>query len=388
MQSYLSFFLFLVSFLVSLLIMPLVITLSERNGLYDPTNDRKIHKGKISRLGGLGIFLGFATAFVCVLIFDFNVQFNIPLFTSALVLSFFIGFIDDIISIKARYKLLLQLLCGLLVAVSGLQFNKITLVANFDIQFGIFSYVITMLWVAGFMNAINMLDGMDGLASGVVLIASLFVAVIGWLQGIPVVLYLSLSVVGAVLGFLLFNYPPAKIFMGDGGAYFLGFMYAVLPLIGIKKASTVTIFYIPLVLLLIPLVDVFNVMRKRIKAGYHIFIADRNHIHHRMLRIGFTNKGILWVMYSYTAILGFFAVFMLYLLPHHSLILMLLLFFLTILAFYTIAVAEKKIEVLEGKKECATEPAKKKTGAKIYDKLFSKVPPRHRKGTLKTGIAK
>jgi len=368
MQSHLSFFLFLVSFLVSLLVMPLIITFSERKGLYDPSNDRKIHKGKISRLGGLGIFLGFACAFVCVMIFDFTVQFNIPLFISALVLSFIVGFVDDIISIKARYKLLVQLLCGLLVALSGLQFNKITLFTNFDIQFGIFSYVITMLWVAGFMNAINMLDGMDGLASGIVLVASLFLSAIGWLQGIPVVTCISLSVVGSVLGFLLYNYPPAKIFMGDGGAYFLGFMYAVMPLIGIKKASTVTIFYIPLVLLLIPLMDVFNVMRKRINAGYHIFIADRNHIHHRMLHIGFTNKGILWVMYSYTAILGAFAVLMLYLPPLFSLILMVLLFFLTILAFYTIAVAERKIEVLEGKKECIAHSTKKKKSAKIYDR--------------------
>lgn len=361
MEIYCLVFIFAMPFLVSLLLMPLIIRFSARKGLYDPTNDRKIHKGKISRLGGLGIFSGFTVALVCLLIFDFDVQFNVPLFVSALLLAFLTGFIDDIITVKARYKLLFQLICGLMVALSGLMITKITLFAGFDIQFGVLSYIITMVWVAGFMNAINMLDGMDGLASGIVLVASVFLAVIGWLQGLSIVTYLSLAVVGAVMGFLIYNYPPAKIFMGDGGAYFLGFMYAVLPLIGIKKASTITIFYIPMVLLLIPLVDVVNVMRKRINAGYHIFIADRNHIHHRMLRIGFTIRGILWVMYSYTAILGSFAVFMLYLLPHHSLILMTLLFLLTLLAFYTIAVAEKKIELLEGKGHKEV-PSKKKMG--------------------------
>lgn len=312
------------------------------------------------------------SGFICLLIYDFQVQFNIVVFIIALLLAFFTGFIDDVITIRARYKLLLQLVCGLLVALSGLKITKVTLFAGFDVQFGILSYLFTMVWVAGFMNAINMLDGMDGLASGIVLVASMFLGIMGWLQGVPVVTYLCIVLIGAILGFLLYNYPPAKIFMGDGGAYFLGFIYAVLPLIGIKKASTITIFSIPIILLLIPLIDVINVMRKRINAGYHIFIADRNHIHHRLLKIGFSNEGILWVMYSYTVILGGFAVLMLYLLPLHALVLTVFIFMLTILAFYIISVAEKRIEELEGRSIKQQKTQKIKTLQKVKNSLIYK----------------
>jgi len=369
-------YIFVFPFIISTVLIPVIIQFSHKNGLYDKVDARKVHKGKISRLGGLAIFAGFVSGFICLLIYDFQVQFNIVVFIIALLLAFFTGFIDDVITIRAMYKLLLQLVCGLLVALSGLKITKVTLFAGFDVQFGILSYLFTMVWVAGFMNAINMLDGMDGLASGIVLVASMFLGIMGWLQGIPIVTYLCVVLIGAILGFLLYNYPPAKIFMGDGGAYFLGFIYAVLPLIGIKKASTITIFSIPIILLLIPLIDVINVMRKRINAGYHIFIADRNHIHHRLLKIGFSNEGILWVMYSYTVILGGFAVLMLYLSPLHAIILTVFLFMLTILTFYIISVAEKRIEELEGRSVKQQKTQKIKTLQKvknsiIYKKLFT-----------------
>ncbi|HOJ29422.1 MAG TPA: MraY family glycosyltransferase [Spirochaetota bacterium] len=376
METAFYIYIFVFPFIISTVLIPVIIQFSHKNGLYDKVDARKVHKGKISRLGGLAIFAGFVSGFICLLIYDFQVQFNIVVFIIALLLAFFTGFIDDVITIRAMYKLLLQLVCGLLVALSGLKITKVTLFAGFDVQFGILSYLFTMVWVAGFMNAINMLDGMDGLASGIVLVASMFLGIMGWLQGIPIVTYLCVVLIGAILGFLLYNYPPAKIFMGDGGAYFLGFIYAVLPLIGIKKASTITIFSIPIILLLIPLIDVINVMRKRINAGYHIFIADRNHIHHRLLKIGFSNEGILWVMYSYTVILGGFAVLMLYLSPLHAIILTVFLFMLTILTFYIISVAEKRIEELEGRSVKQQKTQKIKTLQKvknsiIYKKLFT-----------------
>ena len=350
MESYDKYIVFLLSFVVSIILIPIIIKISDKNGFHDYTNERKIHKGKISRLGGLAIFAGFAVSMVYLLIFDFKVQFNVPLFLIAMVLAFITGFIDDLFRVKARYKLILQLICGLLVGFSGLLINKITIISGFDINFGIFAYIITMFWVSGFMNAINMLDGMDGLASGVVIIATIFLGIIGYLQGMIVVTFLSIALIGSIAGFLVFNYPPAKIFMGDGGAYFLGFMYAVLPLIGIKKASTLTLFLIPLILLMIPVLDMIHVVQNRFMGGYHIFLADRSHIHHRLLHIGFTYKGILWVLYCYTALLGSFAVLMVYLIPLHSLLIMIMLSIVTLLTFYTISVAEKRIEELESGK--------------------------------------
>lgn len=334
---------FFTAFIVSLILIPFIIHYSDKKGLYDYIDERKIHNGNISRLGGLAIFSGFFCSFIYLLVVDFKVQFNVPIFVSALLLAFATGFIDDIKKIPARYKLLMQFACGLLVAFSGLQLDKITLSSGFTIHFGVFSYVLTMLWVATLMNAINMLDGMDGLASGIVLIASIFLAIIGYLQGMMVVVFLSLALAGGILGFLIFNFPPAKIFMGDGGAYFLGFIYSIMPLIGIKKASTLTVFFIPLILLLVPLMDMLHVMKDRFKGGYHIFVADRNHIHHRLMDIGFSTRGILWVLYSYTVILGFFSIILLYLKPFESLSVMFLLFFLTVLSFYTISVAQQRI---------------------------------------------
>ncbi|MGQ9844374.1 MAG: MraY family glycosyltransferase [Spirochaetota bacterium] len=333
----------LLSCIVSILLIPIIIRYSNKNGLHDYVNERKIHTGKISRLGGLAIFCGFVASFVYLVIMDFAVQFNVPLFACAFVLAFFTGFIDDVKPMKARYKLLLQLVSGLLVAISGLQVDKITLSSSITIHFGLFSYITTMLWVATCMNAINMLDGMDGLASGIIIIASVFIAILGYLQGMIVVTLLSIGLIGATAGFLLFNFPPAKIFMGDGGAYFLGFMYAVMPLIGIKKASTLTVFLIPLVLLLVPLIDMMHVVHNRFRGGYHIFLADKNHIHHKLLGIGFSRRSILGVLYSYTAILGCFAVIMFYLQPHFSLIILILLFVLTIITFYAVSVAHDQV---------------------------------------------
>lgn len=335
---------FIISFLVSMALIPVIRLYCDRNGVHDYVSKRKIHTGKISRLGGLAIFTGFMSAFIYILYFDFEVAFNKILFVIALSIAFLTGFIDDLYKIRARYKLILQLISGLIVALAGLQVNKITLATGVEIYFGYFSYIITILWVAGFMNAVNLLDGIDGLASGVVMIALLFVAVIGYLQNVLVVKMLCLALVGAILGFFMFNYPPAKIFMGDGGAYFLGFLYAVLPLIGIKKTSSLTIFLIPLILLLIPIIDMLVVTHKRFVNGYNIFIADKNHIHHRLLRIGFSNEGILWLLITYTAILGCFSILMLFLKPLHSIIILVLLILLTLLSFYTVSTAEGQIK--------------------------------------------
>jgi len=334
----------IISFVVSVIIVPQIKKYCEKKGIYDYVNERKIHNGKIARLGGLGIFLGFVFAFIFVLIIDFKVKFNANLFILAMLIAFLTGFIDDVYKIKARYKLILQLISGYLVAFSGLQFEGITLISGLKISFGYFGYIVTILWVTGFMNAINLLDGMDGLASGIVMIASIFIAIIGLIQNNIVVVLLSFALFGSIAGFFVYNYPPAKIFMGDGGAYFLGFMYSVLPLIGIKKASTITVFLIPLVLLLIPIMDMLFVAHNRFKNGYNIFIADKNHIHHKLMRVGFSNRGILWILYAYTAILGCFSILMLYVKPVISLIILLLLILITFLTFYTVSVAENFVE--------------------------------------------
>jgi len=214
---------FLVSFAVSVVTIPFVLFISKKFNFYDRIDERKIHNGNISRLGGAAIFLGFVIPF------------------------WFIAY-----PIRARYKLLSQIAIGVLVALSGLTVDSFDFFGLFKYEFGVLSGFLTVIWVILFMNAINLLDGMDGLASGIVFIANIFVFFIALLLGKDLVMSLTLMMAGAILGFYLFNFPPAKIFMGDGGAYFLGFMYATLPLMGIKKTSVATLFLFPLILLLLP----------------------------------------------------------------------------------------------------------------------------------------
>lgn len=340
--------LYLFPFFISLIMVPIIIHFSNKKNLFDKVNERKIHKGNISRLGGLAIYTGFLISFLYLLfIKKLSFNFNPYIFLLASLIAFLTGFIDDIVHIKANIKLFLQILSGLIVCFSGLMFDSINIPGFINIKFGFFSYIITPLWVAAFMNAINMLDGMDGLAGGILFISLIFVSIIAFIQNNIIVFYISISVSLSVLAFLLFNFPPAKIFMGDGGAYFLGFIYSVLPLIGIKKLSTLTIFVIPLMLLSVPIIDIISVSHKRIKNGYHIFTADKNHIHHRLLGLGFNVKGILFLLYTITIIYGCFSIMIIYFQPVEALFTIVLVYLLSILFFYMISVTEKKVEKLE-----------------------------------------
>ncbi|HOS38317.1 MAG TPA: MraY family glycosyltransferase [Spirochaetota bacterium] len=340
--------LFAASFAVSVVAVPLIMKLSETFGLYDRIDERKIHKNKISRLGGLGIFLGFIMPFLYTVFSVANPGFNVPLYLGALAVIFLTGFFDDISHVRARYKLILQIVAGVLVWAAGLSFNKFNFLNLFEINFGYFSVVITVFWVVAFVNAINLLDGMDGLASGIVFIANIFVFYIAFTTGNALVASMSMVMAGSILGFYIFNFPPAKIFMGDGGAYFLGFIYATMPLMGVKKSSVATIFLIPLILLLVPMLDIVQVVLKRVKMGYNIFIADKNHLHHRLLGIGLSIRGVLVVVYGYTVMLGLTSVLMVRIDPHHSLLLFVIIGLLMFLSLYLLNSAERIIERRDG----------------------------------------
>lgn len=335
------------SFLVSVLTIPVVLYVSKRFNLYDRIDERKIHKGNISRLGGIAMFLGFVVPFWIFVYPKFEFSFNVYIYFVALVFAFGVGFIDDFVNVRARYKLLVQILVGVLVAFSGLKISDFSFFGIIQIDFGLFSNFLTVIWVVLFMNAINLLDGMDGLASGIVFIANGFVFVIAMLMGNEPVMILTLLMAGAIFGFYVFNFPPAKIFMGDGGAYFLGFMYATLPLMGLKKSAVATLFLFPIILLLLPITDIIQVVIKRMKLGYNIFIADKNHIHHRLMSLGISIKGILFLMYTYSVILGLISILILKIQPEYSLVLFVLIFIIMLLSMYMLNLAEKIIEKKE-----------------------------------------
>lgn len=341
---------FSIAFIGSLSIIPLIIRISRKHHIYDQVDERKIHTGNISRLGGVAIFIAFFVLMVYVLN-DSKVHFDKKLYIAAVALAFLTGFIDDLVRIRARYKFIMQGGAAFLAVMSGLSFKAIKVYSFTEINFGSFAAVITIIWIIAFMNAVNLIDGMDGLSTGIVLISNVFIYIISIQTGSPVVASMSAVLGGAILGFYVFNFPPARIFLGDGGAYFIGFVYATLPLMGIKKSAVLTLFLVPMVLLLVPIVDVIQVMVSRYKRGYNLFFPDKRHLHHRLMSVGLSTKGILFVMYTYTIVLGLSAIIMVNVPPHLSLLLFGLILLLMILSFFLLNSAERVIESYEAKSD-------------------------------------
>lgn len=268
------------------------------------------------------------------------------LLISAMVIAFLAGFIDDLVTLRKRYKLFLQIAAATLAAFSGMLIQNLNILNLYNLEFGIFSYFITVFWIVSFMNAVNLIDGMDGLSTGIVLIANLFVIIIAYITQNYTVLTLAVILECSILGFYIFNFPPAKIFLGDGGAYFIGFVYALMPLMGISKSAALTVFLIPMVLMLIPISDIISVMYKRYKAGQHLFKPDNNHLHHRLMNLGFSTKGILALVYTFTGILGSFAILLVAGKPELTLYMTFFVASFVGLFFMTLDKAEKRIQKL------------------------------------------
>ncbi len=333
-------FVFCASFILSVMMIPLIMRISKRHALYDGIDDRTIHNKKISRLGGFAIFAGF---FITFWVFNIPAHvhgFSTAYFVAGMGIAFLTGFIDDLVCIRARYKLVMQILAGICVAMSGLKIDTIVLHNAHAIHLGALSGVITVCWVVVFMNAINLIDGMDGLASGIVFIANIFIFIIAIALNNTLVALLTVCASGSILGFYIYNYPPAKIFMGDGGAYFLGYLYATISLMGMAKKSVAVLFLVPIILLLIPLTDIVQVVITRMRRGTGIFIPDQNHLHHRLMRLGYSTRGVLVVMYCCSIILGIASLIM-FESPAQSLNIFAIIVMLVLLLAYILGHAER-----------------------------------------------
>lgn len=304
MQLFLGF---ACAFLLSALSMPLILKFAHRRKLYDTIDERKIHTGNIPRLGGLGIFLAFIVTIALFYIgfrsgISTGGRFWVVLLCMLGVQT--IGLADDFVDIRARYKFFLELGAAVLLSSLGFRFLSMTLPFGIGlVDFGALGYFLTILWITGVPNALNLIDGMDGLAGGVTVFTAItygaFFIICGDLGAALVCLILA----GSVCGFLAFNLPPAKIFMGDSGALFLGFSIAVMPLIG-PASGHIELGFVPAVTaLLIPIYDTFAAIIRRAKAGVSVFTPDRLHLHHKLLDLGLGTKGALAVIYGAQAFL-------------------------------------------------------------------------------------
>ncbi|KAA9022068.1 glycosyltransferase family 4 protein [Niallia endozanthoxylica] len=295
----------LLCFIISILITPVVIKLAFKIGATDKPNQRKVHQKIMPRLGGLAIYISFV----------FGVWFYQP--QSPYIMSIMVGatiiiitgILDDMYEISAKLKLLGQLAAaGVVVAWGGVQVEFINLPFSDGIlEFGFLSVPITILWIVGITNAINLIDGLDGLAAGVSSIALITISGMAILFGNPFVVVIASIILASTLGFLVFNFHPAKIFMGDTGALFLGFMISVLSLLGFKTSAFIS-FIIPIIILGVPISDTFFAILRRIVNKKPLMAPDKSHLHHCLLGLGFTHRQTVLLIYAMASFFGLVAV--------------------------------------------------------------------------------
>lgn len=299
----------LVAALVALITTPVVRSLAVRMGAVDiPKDGRRMHDHPIPRMGGLAIFFGFILS---VLIF----QTLTPSLRGMLLGSVIIvvlGILDDIYALPALPKFLVQIVAALVAVLEG---NRIEFLSNPNIfskepfwELGWLSIPISVLWIVAITNSVNLIDGLDGLACGVSTISSMTLLVIALIVSEPDVAILMAALAGACIGFLPYNLNPAKIFMGDTGSTFLGFILATVSIQGLFKFYAIISFAVPFLMLGLPIFDTCFAILRRVAKGQSPMSPDRGHIHHRLIDMGFSQKQAVAVLYIISAILGLSAV--------------------------------------------------------------------------------
>jgi UDP-GlcNAc:undecaprenyl-phosphate GlcNAc-1-phosphate transferase len=298
------------AFLALWVFIPPVLGLCRRFGLFDYPNARKLHLVPTPRLGGLALTGGLVVAVgLCYLIWpglltDFAGQWPGIIWAGLLVLA--LGVYDDLVGAPAYVKLTAQITAALLLCLWGFRIDTVWVPFVGRIGLGIWSIPITVGWVVTLCNTINLIDGLDGLASGVAAIGGGFLALVGVLWSIPHVAVIGVALLGANLGFLRYNYPPARIFMGDSGSLVLGYVFAVASVsVPIKTLTAITM-ALPLLAVWFPVVELVTSVGRRLAVGASPMRADRGHWHHLLLRHGWSIRRVIWTYYIITFGFGLF----------------------------------------------------------------------------------
>lgn len=291
-----------IPFLVSLLLTPLVKVIATKLEVYAQMNERTVHNGKIARIGGVSIFLAFV---ICISFFmETDDTINGILIGGAIM--FIGGLVDDMLTLSPKSKLLFQSVAAIiLMYMSDVSLDIIRLPFNISIDMGFISAIVTFGWLIGITNAVNLIDGLDGLAGGISTIILIVIATMAIVEGRLDVQIIALCLAGAILGFLIFNFHPASIFMGDCGALFLGFVIASISLLGFKSSTIMTL-ALPILLLGIPIIDTLGAILRRKLKGHKFSQADKEHIHHILMR-KFGHRNTVLILYVVTALFGFTA---------------------------------------------------------------------------------
>jgi UDP-GlcNAc:undecaprenyl-phosphate GlcNAc-1-phosphate transferase len=328
----------IISYLLGVFIVPLVIAYSKKQGLIDVPNERKIHKEPISRLGGVAIFLSTMITFLFLVFlcyYPYGSLLSGILLGSSLM--FLLGLIDDVYTLNAKFKLFIQVAIATLVYLLGVKIDSIINPFGGVIQLGHFSYLITVLWIVGISNAINFIDGIDGLAGSVITVNSITLGIIAvaMVPPNPISALIAFILAGSMLAFLTYNFNPAKIFMGDSGALFSGFLLATLSITGVMKAATLAIL-LPFVVLAVPIIDITYASLRRISKGKSPFVADAEHIHHKLLKAGFTQNMTVAILTSVAIVAGAFASYFVGSIKHYVIYIIALVFIMFALNLFSL----------------------------------------------------
>lgn len=304
-----------IAFLVAILVTPVSISIANRFDIIDrPRDDRRIHSRPIPRFGGMGIFAGTLVGILATTMAHPMMKYAVLGGT----LMYLLGVADDIKNLKPVVKFAGQWIIASLMYICGI---RITFIGN---MFGIFggseakmilgegvAYLITVIWIVGITNAVNLMDGMDGLAAGSVAIMALSMAYIAYVHGSRIgsmmVCVALVAVAGGCLGFLPYNFSPAKTFMGDSGALFLGFMIAILSVISPLKRATMVSAVIPILTLAVPIFDTLYAIVRRIAKRQSIMEADKGHLHHHLMAAGYGQRRSVLIIYGIVGIMGIVA---------------------------------------------------------------------------------
>ena len=316
---------FILAFIVAFMATPYTIKLAKKIGAVDvPKDERRMHKRAMPKFGGPAVILGFLVSVIYLLIvmsLEDTIILNGPENYGMKLIGLFLGIviisitciIDDIKTIKPIVKLSGQLLAAIVAVAFGIRIESINVSIIQAPELGeILSTIVTILWIVGVTNAINLIDGLDGLASGISVISAISLLIIFLLNGsamVPIILITALA--GALVGFLPFNFAPAKTFIGDTGSNFLGYTISIIAILGMAKTYTLAVIILPLIVLGLPIFDTLWAIIRRLIKGKSIkaiFKADKGHLHHRIVARGFSQKQAVLILYGISATFGIFAI--------------------------------------------------------------------------------
>ena len=318
---------FLLAFITAYVITPYTIRFANKIGALDMPKKRKIHTTPMPRLGGIAVIAGFIVSTIyllTVMSIEKTLVLSGPDNYYSKLIGFFVGiavlsifcFFDDWKNISPFVKLLGQIIAAVIVTYSGIRIDKIVINhLNTIISNETLSFIITVIWIVGITNAINLIDGLDGLSSGICLISCLSLIIIFTLNSSPIIsIILITALAGSLVGFLPYNFNPAKTFMGDTGSNFLGFSLSIISILGLAKTYTAIVLIAPLIVFALPLFDTaFAIIRRifKTKSLKGVFKADKEHMHHKLMKKGYTQKQAVFMLYGISATFGMFAIILL-----------------------------------------------------------------------------